>query len=281
MRKTGFREQLLVQIALLATAAFVLLPLWGLLRVALDGAIKSVPTQLTLLPDQPTLANFIRVWQTPSQTLTFAGLLKNSLVVAGGSALAAVVLGTTAAYAFARLRFPGRETGLFMILVGAFLPLVALLTPLYVLLEALHLRSAQAGLILVYTSFALPFCIWHMRAAFQSIPTELEEAAALDGATRGQTFWWISLPMTLPSIGVAAVLAFLAAYTEFAVGWLFVESSSTVTVAMALWGIRSLGSSPWSQVAAMALMMSLPVVIIFLVLQNTLFNRVIFGGSQD
>lgn len=280
-RKITPWQQFLTQLLLAVVAVFVIAPIWGLLRVSLDASIRSVPTSFSLFPVQPSLAVFEQVWHTPSQALTFLGLLRNSLLVSGASALMAVVMGASMAYAFARFRFRGREPGLLAILVGAFLPLVALMTPLYILLEALGLRSSLVGLIVVYTAFSLPFCIWNMRAAFQSIPVEMEEAALLDGATPWGTFTRVSLPNALPAIGVAALLAFLTAYSEFAIGWLFVENSQNVTLAMALWGIRSMGSYPWSQLAAMAVLMSLPVVIIFIVLQRALFDRMVFGMSRE
>lgn len=276
-KRISISEQIFSQLGLILVAIFVLLPLWGLLRVALDASIKSVPTSFAFFPAEPSIAWFLKIWQTPSQSLSFLGLLRNSLLIAGGAALAAVTLGAGMAYGFARFRFPGRQTGLFAILVGAFLPLVALMTPLYILLETLKLRSSMFGLALVYTAFALPFCIWNMRSAFQAVPVELEEAASLDGASRLQTFLSITLPIALPSIAVAALVSFLIGYSEFAIGWLFVENSQNVTVSMALWGLLSFGSAPWSQLAAFALLMSLPVVVIFLILQRSLFERMLYS----
>lgn len=279
--KLSLPRQLFTQLALLLVAAFVILPIWGMIRLALDGSLKAAPTEFRLWPVQPTLDVFIQMWKTPSQSLSYAGLLRNSLIIAGGSALASVVIGASSAYAFARFRFAGREKGLFAILVGAFLPLVALMTPLYLLLEIMHIRSTMIGLILVYTAFNLPFCIWNIRSAFQAVPKELEEAAYLDGASPWKTFLLITLPNVLPSIGVAALVAFLAGYSEFAIGWLFIEKSANATLAMALWGVRSLGAVPWSQIAAMALMMSLPVIVIFLVLQRALFDKLTFGEMKS
>ncbi len=280
-RKVSARRHILTQLALLVVAAFVLAPLWGLLRLALDASLHGAPTEFRLWPLEPSLRVFADMWKTPSQSLSYLGLLRNSLIIAGGATLAAIFFGAASAYAFARFRFPGRQGGLFAILVGAFLPLVALMTPLYLLLETIHLRSTMFGLILVYAAFNLPFCIWNMRAAFQSITKELEEAAFLDGAGFWQAFWLITLPNALPSIGVTALVAFLMGYSEFAIGWLFIERSSNATLAMALWGVRSLGAVPWSQLAALALMMSLPIVIIFLVLQRALFDRLNFADLKS
>ncbi len=281
MRKISRAQQILSQALLALAGLFVLLPVWSLLRLALDGDLKSFPTELSLLPARLSLEVFVKVWHNPAQVLSFAQLLVNSLVVAGGAALGAAVLGASMAYAFARFRFTGRKSGLFGLLVGALLPPVALMTPLYVLFSALGVRTSLLGLMLVYTAVSLPFCIWNLRAAFQAVPRELEEAAFLDGASEWTAFRCVTLPLALPSIAVAVLVAFLAGYTEFAIGWLFVERASNVTLAMALWGLRSLGTAPWSEVAALALLMSLPVVILFLALQRALMDRFLLGGAPD
>lgn len=281
MRKISRGQQILSQALLVLTGLFVLLPVWSLLRLALDGDLKSFPTELSLLPGRFSLEVFIKVWHSPAQVLSFAQLLANSLIVAGGAAIGAAALGAGMAYAFARFRFPGRKNGLFVLLVGALLPPVALMTPLYVMFSALGLRTSLIGLMLVYTAVSLPFCIWNLRAAFQAVPRELEEAAFLDGASEWIAFRCVTLPLALPSMAVAVLAAFLAGYTEFAIGWLFVERASNVTLAMALWGLRSLGTAPWSEVSALALLMSLPVVILFLGLQRTLMDRFLLGGAPD
>lgn len=280
LKKIPLVQQLLIQLCLLLIALFVLLPIWGLFRLATDGSLKSVPTEFRLIPKEFTLSVFASVWKTPSQSLSFLGLLKNSLFAAGGAAIASVVLGATMAYAFARFRFWGRKVGLFALLVGTLLPPVALMTPLFILLGALKIRTTLLGLILVYTSFSMPFCIWNMRAAFQGVAKDLEEAAQLDGAGNFTTFVQITLPLALPSISVAALVAFLAGYSEFAIGWLFVGTSKTVTLAMALWGILSYGSVPWSQLAALAILMSLPVVLIFVFLQKYLIDKLMLGNLE-
>jgi ABC-type glycerol-3-phosphate transport system permease component len=278
MRKLKFWQQILYQLGLVVVGLFVLFPIWGMLRISFDGSVKGAPTRFALWPEEFTLATFQSVWQNPSQTLSVFGLLRNSMIVSGGAALLAVVLGASMAYAFARMRFPGRQTGLFGLLVGALLPPVALMTPLYILLSALELRTTLVGLMIVYTAFSMPFCVWNMRSAFQVVPVELEEAAFLDGASSLTTFWRVTLPLALPAIAVAALVAFLAGYTEFAIGWLFVESSENVTLAMAVSGMVG---SPWGQVAALSILMSLPVVLIFLLLHRYLIRGLTFGVVED
>jgi arabinogalactan oligomer/maltooligosaccharide transport system permease protein len=265
---------------LILVALFVLLPIWGMLRLAFDGALKGAPLDFRIWPETFSLAAFGKAWQAPSQSLSFPGLLRNSLVIAGGAALISVVLGASMAYAFARFRFPGRRAGLFGLLLGVLLPQVAIMTPLYILLSMLGIRASLLGLMVVYTAFAMPFCIWNMRAAFQAVPNELEEAAFLEGATPLVAFWRITLRLALPSIAVAGLMAFLVGYTEFAIGWLFVESGDNVTLAMAVSGMMGI-SEPWSNLSALAMLMSLPVVLIFVVLQRYLMRGLLIGRVDE
>ncbi|WP_343411678.1 carbohydrate ABC transporter permease [Candidatus Amarolinea dominans] len=214
--------------------------------------------------------------------MPFLALLRNSLIVSAGAALLSVALGASMAYAFARYRFPGRRLGLFGLLLGVLLPPVALMVPLYLLLSALGIRTTLFGLTLVYTSFAMPFCIWNMRAAFQAVALELEESAFLDGASPWVTFWRITLPLALPAIAVAGLIAFLIGYSEFAMGWLFVDKAQNVTLAMAISGmVQSSYLDSWANLAALALMMSLPVVVIFLAAQRYLINRLLLGPVES
>jgi arabinogalactan oligomer/maltooligosaccharide transport system permease protein len=279
-KKPTFSQQFLFQVILIVVGLFVLLPIWELAYLAFDGSIIGWPTTFSLIPKEFTLDIFARMWLKPAQSLSFLGALRNSLVVAGGASLLAVSLGASMAYGFARYRFPGRQAGLFGLLLGTLLPPVALMTPLYVLLRSLNLQATQMALVIVYTSFAMPFCIWNMRAAFQSVPKELEEAAFLDGASAFIAFWRVTMPLALPSISIAALVAFLIGYSEFAIGWLFVEKSDHVTLAMAVSGILTSGNLSWAWLAALAMMMSLPVVIIFVILQNTMLERMLIGSVE-
>jgi arabinogalactan oligomer/maltooligosaccharide transport system permease protein len=276
MRSISLRRQIATQIVLALVALVVLLPIWGLLRLAFDAALKGAPLTFRIWPETFSLIAFQKAWDAPSQSLSFLGLLRNSLIVAGGAALISVVLGASMAYAFARFRFPGRRAGLFGLLLGVLLPQVAIMTPLYVLLSAIGIRASMLGLMIVYTAFAMPFCIWNMRAAFQAVPNELEEAAFLEGATPLVAFWRITLRLALPSIAVAGLMAFLVGYTEFAIGWLFVESGDNVTLAMAVSGLVGV-DVPWSTLSALAVLMSLPVVLIFLLLQRYLMRGLLLG----
>ena len=285
MRKMPLFRQVATQGALALVGLFVILPVWGMVRLAFDGALRGRPTEFRLLPKVWSFEAFFTVLEKPYQSVDFLILLKNSLLVSFGAAFFAILLGASLAYAFARFRFPGRRTGLFALLLTAVLPPVAFMTPLYIILSMMQIRTSLTALVIIYSAFAMPFCIWNMRAAFQSIPKELEEAAYLDGAGNFTSFWRISLPLAIPSIAVAGLIAFLMAYSEFVIGWLFVEKAETVTLAMAIYAMMTNqylgGAQPWSYMGSLALIMSVPVVIIFLVFQRTLLERMMFGGMQD
>ena len=280
MRRISTRAQLVYQIALASVGLFVLIPIWGMAEMAFDATIKGWPLDFRILPKVWTLDIFLQTWEHPSQALSFLGLLRNSFIVSGGAALLSVGLGASMAYGFARFRFPARGIGLFGLLFGTLLPPVALMTPLYILLSILQVRTTLFGLIIVYTAFAMPFCIWNMRSAFQSVPKELEEAAFLDGLGFFGAFWNVTLPLALPSILLAGLVAFLAGYTEFAMAWLFIDSGDKVTLAMAIAGMIGPTGASWNMLAAISVFMSVPIVAIFLLLQRFLLNRFLLGGVE-
>lgn len=284
MRNISLFRQIITQLLLALVGFFVLLPIWGIARLAFDGALKGRPTEFRLFPKEWSLTAFLNVLDKPYQSVDFAILLRNSVVVSFGAAIIAILLGISLAYAFARFRFPGRQGGLFAILLTAFLPPVAFMTPLYILLSMMQIRTTLWALVIVYSAFAMPFCIWNMRAAFQAIPKEVEEAAFLDGAGDLQTFLHITFPLALPTIAISGLIAFLLAYSEFAIGWLFVDKADTVTLAMSLYAIVQTqyqgGAQPWSYLGSLAIIMSIPVVVIFLILQNTLLERMLFGTTE-
>lgn len=280
LRKSLFR-QIASQGLLLLIGLYVIIPIWGMARLAFDGSLISRPTEFRFFPKIFAIDSFLKVLDKPYQSVNFSSLLQNSLFVSIGAGVIAILLGMSLAYAFARFRFPGRQAGLFLLLLTALLPPIAFTTPLYIILSILKIRTTLIGLTIVYAVFAMPFCIWNMRVAFQSISKELEEAAFIDGANQFATFRLITMPLAIPSIAVAALIAFLMAYSEFAIGWLFVEKADTVTLAMSIYAmVQSGNAQPWSMLGSLVLIMSAPVVAIFLLLQRTLLERMLYGEAR-
>lgn len=281
MRKVPWYRQLLSQLFLLLVGIYVIIPIWGIVRLAFDGSLTGRATEFRFFPKEFSIQPLLSVLDKPYQSVEFLTLLKNSLLVSFGAALFAIILGASLAYAFARFRFPGRKIGLFVLLLTAVIPPIAFATPLYIVLSILKIRTTLLGLTLVYTVFAMPFCIWNMRAAFQSVPRDLEEAAFLDGAGNLTAFRFVTLPLALPSIGIAALISFLMAYSEFAIGWFFVDKAQNVTLSMAIYAMVATGNAqPFGILGSLVLVMSVPVIIIFLIFQRTLLERMTFGALE-
>ena len=193
-----------------------------------------------------------------------------------------------AAYAFSRLQFRGREFLMIAVLAVLMLPAVATIAPLFVSLNKIqvgnfNLRASLIGVALAVTSGQLPFAIWNMKGYLDTIPRDLEEAASVDGANRFQIFLQIILPLSKPVIAVTAFFGFIAGWTEFYFSWMFLTSDpKSWTLAMTLNGMvgQYAASTPWSQFAAYAILVALPVSVVYLYLQKYIISGLTIGGVK-
>ena len=273
----------LIQVCLLLMLAIVLFPVLWIVSMSLDPRDFSRPTGLTLIPPGASLEAYRQVLTKPSPNpVSFAELLRNSLLVAGGTALGSVVIGTSAAYAFSRLNFPGRAIGMLLFVIVLMIPPGGTLAPLFVLLNAVGLRTTLWGLALAFTSTALPFAIWNMKGFIDSLPYDLEEAAQIDGCTRTQGFIKVILPLAVPGMAVTALWGFLIGWSEFILSWTFLTDPSTFTLPMVLRGMvgEYAAGTSWSKFAAMAILMSIPPMMIFFFLQRYLVSGLAVGGVK-
>jgi arabinogalactan oligomer/maltooligosaccharide transport system permease protein len=273
----------LIQLFLLFMLAVVLFPVVWIVSMSLDPRDFSRPTGLTIIPPGATLDAYRKVLTKPSPNpVTFPQLLRNSLLVSGGTALGAVVIGTSAAYAFSRLKFPGREIGMLGFVLVLMIPPGGTLAPLFVLLNAVGLRTTLWGLAIAFTSTALPFAIWNMKGFIDSLPYDLEEAAQIDGCTRTQGVIRVILPLAVPGMAVTALWGFLTGWSEFILSWTFLIDPERFTLPMVLRGMTGqyAAGTPWSQFAAMAVLMSIPPMLIFFFLQRYLVSGLAVGGVK-
>lgn len=284
LAKMTWRRQLVSQVIALAVLAIVLFPVLWIVSMAIDPRNISRPT--SLIPPGASFQSFIAIFEKPTPNpVSFTTLFRNSLLLGVGVSLLTVLVGTTAAYAFSRFRFPGREAGMLGFILVLMLPSVATVAALFVLLNIVlgpQLRNSIFGVGLAMIAGALPFAIWNMKGFIDTIPKDLEEAAVIDGANLNQTFFLIMLPLALPGLAVTALFGFMAGWTEFVLSWQFISDPQWFTLAMALYGMQGqyASNTPWSQFAAMSIVVSIPIILVFFVLQRYLIGGLTVGGVK-
>jgi arabinogalactan oligomer/maltooligosaccharide transport system permease protein len=279
-------KQLLLQLACLFIALTVLFPIAWIVGMSINPSNIAHPKDL--VPPGATLDAYNKVIQQPTQNpVSFAELAFNSFKLAAGTSLLSVLIGVSAAYAFSRFRFGGREPLMLGILGVLMLPSVATIAPLFVMLNKVvigdfNLRNSLWGVGLAILSGLLPFAIWNLKGYLDTIPKELEEAAILDGANSNQVFVKIILPLSTPALAVTAFLGFLGGWTEFALSWQFLNNPKDFTLGMTLNGMvgQFATTTPWSQFAAMAILVALPVSVVYLFLQRYIVSGLTIGGVK-
>ena len=282
--KMTLKKQIISQILAILVLLAVIFPVLWIISMAIDPRDVSRPS--TLIPPGASLDAFAKIFSKPtSNPVTFLELLRNSTMLAIGVSALTVLIGTTAAYAFSRFRFPGRQVGMLGFIIVQMLPSVATVTALFVLLNIVlgpQLRNSIAGVGVAMIAGALPFAIWNMKGFIDTIPMELEEAAYIDGASANQTFFRIMLPLALPGLAVTALLGFMAGWTEFVLSWQFISNPKWFTLSMALYGMQGqyAANTPWSQFAAMSIVVSVPVVLVFFALQKYIVGGLTLGGVK-
>jgi arabinogalactan oligomer/maltooligosaccharide transport system permease protein len=210
----------------------------------------------------------------------FGRQLLASIVVSGATTLVGLSLAVSAAYALSRFRFPGKEEGMQALLVTQMFPATLMLVPIYSILQKLHLLDSLTGLVLVYATTAMPFCIWNLKGYFDTLPRELEEAAVMDGASPTQVFLRVVLPLARPALAVTALFSFMTAWNEFILAATLLNDPTRFTLPVALQRYVGEYKVEWGKFAAGALVVSAPVMALFFALQKHLVGGLTAGGVK-
>jgi arabinogalactan oligomer / maltooligosaccharide transport system permease protein len=292
-RGLSIGKQLLLQLFLLLVAATVIYPILWIASLSFDPRNISRPSKLELFPSQGiSLKAYQQIFVKPTPNpVTLPELVFNSLRLSVGVGLASVVVGIFAAYAFSRLRFAGRQVFMLLVLTVLMLPSIATLPALFVLMNKVsitlggatfNLRNSLIGVGVAVLSGSLPFAIWNMKGYLDTIPKELEEAAMIDGCNMNQSFILITLPLSTPVIAVTFFLGFMSTWTEFATSWLFLNNPKDFTLIMALYNMvgQYADNTPWSNFAAMSIIIALPVTVVYLFVQRYFVGGLAIGGVK-
>jgi len=232
----------------------------------------------SFFPRAFTLDNYSKVFQNGE----FLAALRNSIGIALLATLFGVALGAMAAYAIARLDFPGKRAVLLCSLAIAMFPAVSIIGSLFNIWRALHLFDSWPGLVLPYITFTLPLSIWALSAFFREIPWELEKAAQMDGATPFQAFRRVILPLAAPGLVTAAILAFIFAWNDFlfAISLTSTNRARTVPAALAFFTGNTQFEQPTGAIAAAAVVVTVPVILIVLVFQRRIVAGLTAGAVK-
>jgi arabinogalactan oligomer/maltooligosaccharide transport system permease protein len=281
-RGRALLSEALVHLVLVGATIAALYPVLWVVALALSPG--EAPTARVLpIPSSPSLEHLRAVVDArdpATGSWTFGHQLFNSLTVSLATAVVGVAIATPAAYALARFRFVGRDRGVWILMATQMFPGVATLVPLYMILERLHLLDSRAGLVLVYATTSVPFCVMQLRSAFEAIPIDLEEAAQVDGATRWQAFRTVALPAARPAIAVTALFAFMSAWNEFILAATLLSREDAFTLPVALQRFVGEHGASWGKFAAGALIVSIPVMALFYLAQRNIVSGLTAGGVK-
>lgn len=261
---------------LLVFCCIALFPISQIVTISLRPEDKLLSRSLEIIPENATLANYVGLFADRP----FLVWLGNSTFVAVVVTLSGVVLASTTGYAFSRFNFIGKKFGLLSLLVTQMFPATMLLLPMYIMLVKLHLVNTYLGIVVMYSATALPFCIWQMKGYYDTIPTSLEEAGRIDGCNQFQTFYRIILPLASPALVITALFSFMASWTEYVVAAQILQDTEMWTLPLGLKSFESNMGTEWGLYGAASVIVTIPVVILFLSLSRWLVSGLTLGSVK-
>jgi len=237
-------------------------------------------SRASYIPQEPTLKNYRYVLESDRFLLS----LRNSAIVSSLTSLLALTVGSFAAYALGRLRFPGRTVLLYLVLSMTMFPAISILSGLYTVVKEFGLFGTPFALIATYPIFTLPFTVWVLTSFFRGLPREIEQAALIDGASYLQIFWQILLPLTAPALVTTGLLSFVSSWNEylFALNFTFTNpNAQTVTVAIAKFTGFEAYQDPIAEIMAAAMVVTIPLLLLVLIFQKWIVAGLTAGAVKE
>ena len=244
---------------------------------------------ISLRTDDAFQSRSLALWTSESSFRSYGTLflktdfltwMKNSFLVSFVVTLTGVVLASTSGYALSRFNFMGRRAVLSSLLMTQMFPATMLLLPFFILLAKLKLINSYLGLIIIYSSTALPFCIWQMKGYYDTIPTALEDAARMDGCNRFAAFTKVILPVSSPALVITALFSFMASWSEYVVAAIVLQDPGLYTLPLGLKSFQASLATQWGLYAAGAVVVSIPVTILFISLSRFLVSGLTVGSVK-
>jgi arabinogalactan oligomer / maltooligosaccharide transport system permease protein len=266
-----------IHAVLIAFALFALFPVIRVFGTALRPGNNLLNPTLDIIPKGATLDAFHHVlFET-----NLPNWIVNSLVITAGTAMIGLILAATSAYGFSRYKFRARGTGLTFLFATQLIPGIMLLVPIFLLAVKLGLTGTYQGLVIAYAVTAVPFSIWILKGYYDTVPMDLEEAARIDGCSEFQAFYKILLPLSLPALAIVFLFNFLAAWGEYFTARVIIGSSEALlTWPLGIQRFQQQFQTQWADLSASAILVSVPIVILFVYISKYLVSGLTLGGVK-
>jgi arabinogalactan oligomer/maltooligosaccharide transport system permease protein len=252
-------------------------PVLRVVTVSLRPGDRLLSTSLAIIPEDASFENFVSI-VTEKDFLLWVW---NSLMITGATAIVGVILASTSAYAFSRWRFPGRNAGMIFLLATQMIPAAMLMVPIFILAVKLELIGTYRGLIIAYSIGSVPFSVWILKGYYDTIPRDLEEQAEIDGASRLATFYRIILPLSTPALAIVFLFNFMQAWNDYLLARVILANASDIwTWPLGLQTLQDQFRTAWGEFAAGSVMVTIPVVILFLYSSKYLISGLTLGGVK-
>ncbi|KPL77890.1 ABC transporter [Ornatilinea apprima] len=270
-------KRLLIHMALLAYCVITVYPLLRIFTVSIRPGNRLLSTDLAIIPADATLESY-RIVLLEKPLLQW---LWNSLAITAATAVIGVILAATSAYAFSRFKFPGRSLGLVFLLTTQMIPSAMLMVPIYILAIQMDLVGTYRGLVVAYSVTSIPFSIWILKGYYDTIPIDLEEAARIDGCTELEAFWRILLPLSAPALAIVFLFNFTQAWNDYLLARVMLGAQETLlTWPLGLQRLQGQFTTLWGQFSAGAILVTIPVMVLFLYTSKYLISGLTLGSVK-
>lgn len=279
--RLSVRDRTLLYAAAVVAGLVILVPFLYMVIASVSPQSNLISRPPTWIPSQFDWHRYSEIFSGSTDAgATFKSAMYNSTIVAVCTVLVSMAVAIFGAYAFARLQFKGRRATLMVFLATYMLPQIALLIPMYLILSSLDLLDSKIGLIIVDCSLVIPFTLWILSNYFLTVPTELEDAARVDGCTRMGALFRVILPSAKPGIFAAIMFAFLLAWDEFMYALVFTSSANSKTVPVAISEFAGRYTTDFGMVAAGGVLAAIPPVVIAIIFQRYVVSGMSAGAVK-
>ncbi|MBU2530011.1 MAG: carbohydrate ABC transporter permease [Elusimicrobia bacterium] len=269
-------KYILIHLGIIMFAFICVYPLLRIFSISIRPGDRVISTDLSLWPSGATFISYVKLLKNTN----FLIWLWNSLVITVSTSFIGVSLASTAAYAFSRFKFPGKKTGLVLLLSSQMIPAGMLILPLFLMIMKLGMMNSYLGMIIAYSVSALPFSIWILKGYYDTIPRSLEEAALVDGTSYVGAFWHIILPLSTPALSIAFLFNFTMAWNEYLIARVVLFSSTQYTWTLGIFELQGQFITQWGMFAAGSMLVTIPVLIVFLYSSKWLMSGLTLGGVK-